>query len=109
MDKEEKKEIVEMFEHISEKMSEGFEEIHSKMATKEDLVKLETKMESGFTEVRGEMESGFKEVRDDIRGLRTDLETVKQTAESNKGFAEEIDTLFREIKNVKDHVGLKTS
>ena len=109
MDKEDKKQIVEMFEYISEKM-----------ATKEDLVKLETKMESGFTEIRGEMESGFteirgemesgfKEVKDDIRSLRTDLETVEQTTESNKGFAKEIDTIFNEIKIVKDHVGLKTS
>ncbi len=85
MDKEDKKQIVGMFEHISEKMIEGFEEIHSKMATKEDLERFATKEDFGKLELK--MESGFREVRSDIRSLRTDLDAVEQTTESNKGFA----------------------
>ncbi len=94
MDKEDKKEIVGMFEHISEKM-----------ATKEDLVKLETKME----DFRNETSENFKEVRNDISSLRTDLSLVEEKTENNTGFAEEIDTLFDEVKMIKKHVGLKES
>ena len=94
MDKEDKKEIVGMFEHISEKMDTGFKNIDIRfkdMATKE------------------EMESGFQEVRNDIKGLRIDLNLVEEKTESNIGFSEEIDTLFDEVKKIKKHVGLKES
>ncbi len=103
MDKEDKKEIVGMFEHISEKMDSGFKDVNNRF---EDL---ETRMETGFREIRGEMESGFQEVRGDIKGLRTDLSLVEEKTENNTGFSKEIDTLFDEVKKVKEHIGLKES
>ena len=120
MDKEAKKEIVGMFEYISEKMATkedfgnletrmetGFREIRGEMET--GFREIRGEMETGFREIRGEMESGFREVRDDIKGLRTDLSLVEEKTENNTGFSEEIDTLFDEVKKIKKHVGLKES
>lgn len=98
MDKEDKKEIVGMFEHLSDKMDRGFKDIRSEMATKDDLKRLEIKVDDGF-----------KEVRNDIHGVRRDIDSTTEIAESSKGFSKEIDTLFNEIGKVKKHVGMETS
>ena len=107
-------------------LGEMLSHVVTHMATKEDLADLRTELKADIADLRSELGevkiemSGMKIDLSEVKSLamataselaivRRDVEEIKETVESHKGFAKEIDHTLHRVVIIERHLGLATS